>query len=178
MHFLGRRIVRVLAAALLSPALLPLAATHAYAGYYSCYASSVRSDYVTAYPASGVTYTSFVQYQIGYDCSGYPMQVYVNYFHDTLSVSGSASYAWHQSISASQMKYYDPSYPPAVWTDYTTYGCGASCTVSRVGWPHVWAPYYYSANLYDAFAGCDWIGHGHCDFWHEFIAHRLPYTSG
>ncbi len=56
-------------------------------------------------------------------------------------------------------------------------GCQGSCTVSRYGWPGAWIPYNRTANLYEPYVGCDWGGHGHCEFWHEFMIHQVPYIS-
>lgn len=139
-----------------------------------CYWSNVLSDYVTANPAWSVTYTSYVQYQIGYTCSLVPYETYVRYFSDTLTISNS-DYVYHQTNAAALCGWLDSYYDcnGMAWYTNSVYACTGSCTVARSAWLGITIPYASTNTVWEHWAGADVHGGTWLETYHEFTSHRL-----
>lgn len=152
---------------------IPIALSHALVAHASCYWSSTLNDYRTASPADGITFTSSVDFQIGYDCNLNPSQIYVIHFVDTLSASSGGSDNHHYQQYAYVLKYWAPPDTPIVYNDQSSSSCTGACTLVRERWPYVTFDYYSTGNVYENYYGCSLSGVGWCEFAHEFWIGQL-----
>jgi hypothetical protein len=134
-----------------------------------CYRSGVVSDYATKNVAVGTVITSYVQYQIGYDCNLNPYDIYVRYFSATMTVSGGAAGRLH-STTLAEICTYDVNRYCAQddWSQWSNNYCTGNCTVSRYAYPSVTIPYNYGNYLLVHWNGCDRLGGSWCESLHYF----------
>jgi hypothetical protein len=135
-----------------------------------CYWSGTVSNYVSRHPWYATTFTSYVQYKIGYDCNLNPYDVNVIYFSDTMTISNADSGSWHSTTAASICTYTDV-YHDCIghdWGTNSSRGCYGSCTVSRATGLNLVFPYNGQNFLWEHFTGCDVHGGSWCETWHFF----------
>lgn len=145
-----------------------------------CYYSQYLYDTVSATPAGGVTYTSTVQYTVGYNCSGTPTTYNVSWFQDSMTFSAGA---YHETNQGGFCDYFNPSpwYCHNVWHQYfnPVSGCTGKCTIYKTVYPSpgAWRPYDARAAVWTHWYGCDTRGGGsHCDLNHQFFKHQAYST--
>lgn len=155
---------------------LPLGLAQMVPARADCYYNGYFYDTVSNAPASGVSFTSTVQYTLGYSCSGTPTSINISWWQDKLSFTGGG---YHETNEAGVCNPFDPStwWCNGVWNDFNhTYSCSGRCSITRNVYPNFWMGYTQGAGVWTHWNGCSSVPGGdgaHCDELHQFNNHRL-----
>lgn len=135
--------------------------------------------------AADTYWTGKVRYQVGYNCSGYKTDLYVDYIETKMEWRNSPSYVRHvddKIMLAKWLHEWNNSWSE-VYSNGVDVSCLGTCSISRGKYPRVTIPYntnaalmdYYSLNVRAAGGGGGGL------LWYKFltgVAHMGPgYTT-